>query len=195
MPAKPTKPDLELLDVPDQQAWERWLDQNHDASPGVWLKIAKKGAPTTTPTYAEALDVALAYGWIDGQKGALDEHYWRQRFTKRGPKSKWSEINREKATALINTNQMKPPGQAQVDAAKKDGRWDNAYAPQSRITPPEDFQAALDANPTAKAFFETLKGPNRYAFLYRIADAKRPETRARRIETFIAMLNDGKTFH
>lgn len=191
----PPKPELELLDVPDQRTWEIWLEQHHDSSPGVWLKIAKKGAPTTTPTYAEALDAAIAYGWIDGQKGALDEHYWRQRFTKRGPKSKWSEVNREKATALIEAGRMQPSGMQQVEAAQRDGRWDNAYAPHSRITVPEDFQAALDANPTAKAFFETLRGTNRYAFLYRIIDAKRPQTRARRIETFIQMLGERKTLY
>ena len=191
----PAKPDLPLLDLPDQAAWEQWLQANHDSSPGVWLKIAKKGAPHATPSYAEALDGALAYGWIDGQKGALDEHYWRQRFTKRGPRSKWSEVNRDKATQLIAAGRMHPPGLQQVEAAKADGRWDNAYAPHSRITVPPDFQRELDRNPEAKAFFETLKGTNRYAFLYRIHDAKRPETRAKRIDTFIAMLNKNETFY
>ena len=194
-PARQRQQELELIEFPDAQAWERWLETNHASSPGAWLTIAKKGAPRRTPTYAEALDVALCYGWIDGQKGALDESFWRQRFTRRGPKSKWSQINCEKATELIAGGRMQPPGQEQVDRAKEDGRWESAYEPQSRIGVPDDFQDELDRNPEAKAFFDTLRGANRYAFLYRIHDAKRPETRARRIATFIAMLNEHKTLH
>jgi uncharacterized protein YdeI (YjbR/CyaY-like superfamily) len=192
MPPTETVP---ILECASQQAWEGWLESNHDTSTGVWLKIAKKGAPQPTPTYAEALESALAYGWIDGQKGALDDHYWRQRFTKRKPNSKWSQINRDKATALIASGRMTPAGLEQVGKAKEDGRWDAAYEPQSRATVPDDLQRELDRNPEAKAFFETLKGPNRYAILYRISDAKRPETRARRIATFVAMLNERKTLH
>jgi len=194
---KPTgqREDLPLLELESQQAWEQWLDANHGCSPGVWLKIAKKGATAPTPTYAQALVSALAYGWIDGQRGALDELYWRQRFTKRGRRSKWSQLNRDKANALIASKRMKPAGQLEVDRAKQDGRWDAAYEPQSRATVPEDFQRELDRNPDAKAFFETLKGPNRYAFLFRLHDAKRPETRARRIARFVEMLNERTTFY
>ena len=194
-PPMPPTETVPILECASQQAWERWLERNHDISTGVWLKLAKKGAPTPTPTYAEALESALAYGWIDGQKGALDDHYWRQRFTKRKPNSKWSQINRDKATALIASGRMTPAGLEQVGKAKEDGRWDAAYEPQSRATVPDDLQRELDRNPEAKAFFETLKGPNRYAILYRISDAKRPETRARRIATFVAMLNERKTLH
>jgi uncharacterized protein YdeI (YjbR/CyaY-like superfamily) len=186
---------LPLLELESQLAWERWLEANHSSSPGVWLKIAKKGAPRATPTYAEALDSALAYGWIDGQKGALDESYWRQRFTRRKPKSKWSQINRAKAAELIAANRMKPAGKLEVDRAQQDGRWDAAYEPQSRASVPEDLQRELDRNPEAKAFFETLKGPNRYAILFRIGDARRPETREKRIATFVKMLNERKTFY
>jgi uncharacterized protein YdeI (YjbR/CyaY-like superfamily) len=190
-----TKQGLPILGLSDQRAWERWLERNRDSSAGVWLKIAKKGAAQPTPTYAEALDVALCYGWIDGQKGAHDDAFWLQRFTRRGPRSKWSQINRDKAIALIAQGKMMPPGLAAIQEAQQDGRWEAAYEPQSRVTVPEDFQRELDRNPDAKAFFETLKGVNRYAFLYRVGDAKRPETRAKRIAKFIAMLNERKTFY
>jgi uncharacterized protein YdeI (YjbR/CyaY-like superfamily) len=194
MTAKPPQPDLPLLAVPDAAAWELWLEQHPD-SEGVWLKIAKKQAPTPTPTYAEALESALCFGWIDGQKGALDEHHWRQRFTPRKPRSKWSRRNTDLARQLTEQGRMRPAGLAEIAAAKQDGRWEAAYEPQSRATVPPDFEAELDRNPKAKAFFATLTGANRYAFLYRIQDAKRPQTRARRIATFIEMLNDGRTFY
>jgi uncharacterized protein YdeI (YjbR/CyaY-like superfamily) len=187
--------DPPLLELDSPEAWEAWLEGNHASSGPVWLKIAKKGAPSPTPTHQQALELAIAYGWIDGQKGALDQHYWRQRFSRRGPRSKWSQINRDKAIELTKAGKMKPAGQAEVQRAKEDGRWDVAYEPQSRATVPEDFQRELDRNPEAKAFFETLKGTNRYAFLYRIRDAKRPETRAKRIATFVEMLNERRTFY
>jgi uncharacterized protein YdeI (YjbR/CyaY-like superfamily) len=193
-PAKPANQDLPLLEVPDATAWERWLEQ-HPGSEGVWLKIAKRHAPTPTPTYAEALESALCFGWIDGQKGALDEHYWRQRFTPRKPRSKWSQRNTDLALQLIEQDRMRPAGMAQVEAARQDGRWEAAYESQASATVPPDFQAELDRNPRAKAFFATLTGSNRYAFLYRIQDAKRPQTRARRIATFVAMLDEGRTFY
>jgi uncharacterized protein YdeI (YjbR/CyaY-like superfamily) len=191
----PTTKDLQILELPDRQAWTDWLEANHDSSAGVWLKIAKKGAGRPTATYAEALEVALCYGWIDGQRGAHDASFFRQRFTPRRPRSKWSQINRDRATELIAGGAMKPAGLAEVQRAQQDGRWEAAYEPQSRATVPEDFQRELDRNPEAKAFFETLKGVNRYAFLFRIRDAKRPETRAKRIATFVAMLNEHKTFY
>jgi uncharacterized protein YdeI (YjbR/CyaY-like superfamily) len=192
MPSTDTDP---ILLCESQKAWEAWLERHHDTSTGVWLKIAKKGAPHPTVTYPKAIESALIYGWIDGQKGAVDEHFYRQRFCKRTPRSKWSQINVEKATALIDSGRMKPPGVEQVERAKQDGRWENAYEPPSRAAVPEELQRELDRNPDAKAFFETLKGPNRYAILFRIKDAKRPETRAKRITQFVQMLNERKTFY
>jgi uncharacterized protein YdeI (YjbR/CyaY-like superfamily) len=190
------KRELPILEPADREQWERWLEANHDKSPGVWLKLTKKAARTPSGlTRDQALEEALRFGWIDGQVAPFDEICWLQRYTPRGPRSKWSQINRQSATKLIEQGRMTPAGLAQVRAAQADGRWDAAYEPQSRATIPPDFQAELDRNPKAKEFFESLKGANRYAFLYRIADAKRPETRARRIAQFVAMLNEGKTFH
>jgi uncharacterized protein YdeI (YjbR/CyaY-like superfamily) len=159
----------------------------------VWLKFAKKAAPVTTVAFAQALEVALCYGWIDGQVSRHDEIYYLQRFTARRPRSKWSQINCAKVTELIKQGRMKPAGQAQIDAAKQDGRWDAAYEPQSRATVPEDFQRELDRNPAAKAFFATLKGSNRYAFLYRLHQVKDPGRRAKRIAGYITTLGEGKT--
>lgn len=187
--------DRPILEFPDEIAWERWLQDNHESSAGVWLKLARKGSGATTVTYAEALQEALRCGWIDGQKAPCDESYWLQRFMPRGPRSKWSQVNRRKATELIEQGRMRPAGLAQVEAAKHDGRWDAAYAPQSTMTVPDDFQQALDVNPRANEFFAALKRPERYSFLYRINDAKRPETRARRIRDYVAMLADHKTIH
>jgi uncharacterized protein YdeI (YjbR/CyaY-like superfamily) len=190
-----TLKELPVLQFEDPPAWERWLDANHASSEGVWLKIAKKASGTTTVTHAEALHEALCYGWIDGQRAPHDETFFLQRFTPRRPRSKWSEINRDKALELIERGRMKPAGLAQVEAAKQDGRWEAAYAPQSRLTIPDDFQRALDENPAAREFFATLRGVRRYSFLYRIQDAKRPETRARRIREYVAMLAEGRTHH
>ncbi len=165
---------LEVVQIADETAWEQWLDRHHGDSPGVWLKIARKSAPVTTVTHAEALDVAICHGWIDGQRRGLDEQFFLQRFTPRRPKSKWSQINRQKATELIETGQMRPPGLAQVQAAQADGRWDAAYAPQASAPVPPDMQSALDENPAAAEFFATLTGSRRYAFLYRLHHVKRP---------------------
>jgi len=186
------------LEFPDRAAWERWLADRHASSGGVWLKIAKKASEATTVTHAEALEEAIRYGWIDAQKGVEDESsrdFWLQRFCPRGPRSKWSQVNCRKATELIEQGRMTSAGLDQVEAAKHDGRWDAAYAPQSTMTVPEDFQSALEANPKANEFFATLKSSERYSFLYRIHDAKRPETRARRISDYVAMLADHKTIH
>ena len=191
MPAK----DLPIVEFPDRSGWERWLEDHHESSGGVWLKIAKKGSTTTTVTYREALEEAIRCGWIDGQKGAHDDSFWLQRFGPRGPRSKWSQVNRRKASELIEQGRMRPAGMAQVEAAKQDGRWEAAYAPQSTVAVPEDFQEALDVSPAASEFFATLKSSERYSFLYRIHDAKRPETRARRIRDYVAMLEEGKTIH
>ncbi len=187
--------DLPILEFADREAWARWLQDEHDGAPGVWLKIAKKASGITTVTHPEALEEALCRGWIDGQRAPHDETYFLQRFTPRGPRSKWSQINRDKATKLIEQGRMEPAGLAQVEAAKQDGRWEAAYPPQSSAAVPEDFQRALDENPAAKKFFATLRGTRRYSFIYRIADAKRPETRARRIREFVAMLAEGRTHH
>jgi uncharacterized protein YdeI (YjbR/CyaY-like superfamily) len=190
-----TKQNLPILSFATPKAWEKWLAEHHKTSKGLWLKIAKKGAKTGTVQYAEALEVALCHGWIDGQKGALDEEFWLQRFTPRGPRSKWSKINREKADALIESGRMKPAGLAEIERAKGDGRWEAAYDAQSKATVPEDLQKELDANPDAAAFFATLESSNRYAILYRIQEAKKPETRAKRIEKFVGMLKRGEKVH
>jgi uncharacterized protein YdeI (YjbR/CyaY-like superfamily) len=187
--------DLPILQFPNRSAWERWLENHHESSAGVWLKIARKRSGAVTLTYPEALEEAIRYGWIDGQKGAHDDGFWLQRFGPRGPRSKWSQVNRDKATELIEQGRMRPAGIAQVEAARQDGRWEAAYAPQSTVTVPDDFQQALDANPAANEFFATLKSSERYSFLYRIHDAKRPETRARRISDYVAMLAEGTTIH
>jgi uncharacterized protein YdeI (YjbR/CyaY-like superfamily) len=181
-----------VLELGDADAWAEWLEENHDSVRGVWLKIAKKGTGATTVSYEQAVEGALCQGWIDGQSSSYDDTYWLQRYTPRGPRSKWSQINCGRVEQLTAAGRMRPAGQAAVDAAKGDGRWDAAYAPPSKATVPPDLQAALDANPAAADFFATLTGSNRFAVLYRIQDAKRPETRARRIETYVGMLARGE---
>jgi uncharacterized protein YdeI (YjbR/CyaY-like superfamily) len=187
--------DLPVMSFASQDDWETWLDGQHQTSSGLWLKIAKKDAGPRTVSYPEALVVALCFGWIDGQKRTFDEVHWLQRFTPRKAKSKWSRINRDKAQELIDAGRMRPAGQREVELAKADGRWEAAYEGQRTITVPPDLAEALAANDAAREFFATLTGANRYAVLYRINDAKRPETRARRIATYVAMLADGKTLH
>ncbi len=182
-------------ELPDRAAWAQWLGRHHDSATEVWLKTAKKGTGVITVSHAEALEEAIRYGWIDGQRIAYDHTYFLQRFTPRGRKSKWSQVNRQTAQRLIDEGRMHPAGLAQVQAARRDGRWDDAYEPQSRATVPDDLQAALDRNPDAKAFFETLTGARRYAFLYRLHNVKRPENRARRIESYIELLGRRQTLH
>jgi len=177
------------------KGWEAWLAAHHAGSDGIWLEIAKQGGSVASVSYAEAIEVALCYGWIDGQKAKLDDHRWLQRFTPRRRRSKWSRINREKAEQLIAGGRMQPAGLEEVERAKADGRWDAAYASQSSATVPDDLRRALEANPAAKAFFAELDGANRYAILYRLADAKRPATRARRLETYVGMLSRGERIH
>lgn len=184
------KPELPVLAFASRYELDRWLEEHHATSPGLWLKIAKKGSGVPTVTYAEAVDSALCVGWIDGQKRPLDGQFWLQRFTPRSPRSKWSRVNRDKVAALLEAGRM---GIAEVERARAGGRWDAAYAPQSAATVPADLQRALDGSPQARAFFAELGGTNRYAILYRIQDAKRPETRARRIATFVAMLERHET--
>ena len=186
---------LPVLSFPSRAAFETWLAGNHQSAPGLWLKIARKESGHTTVDYAQALEVALCYGWIDGQKDKFDEEYWLQRFTPRGPRSKWSKINRDKTEALVASGAMRPAGQAQIDAARADGRWDAAYAGAKSATIPEDLAAALAANPAAYAFFGTLDSRNRYAILYRVQDAKKPETRARRVAQYVEMLVEGRKIY
>ncbi|MEU6532210.1 YdeI/OmpD-associated family protein [Streptomyces sp. NPDC046928] len=187
--------ELEIVAFESAEAFQAWLGENHAVSPGIWLKLRKKGPGVVALDYAQALDVALCYGWIDGQKAGLDDQWWLQRFTPRTARSRWSKVNRDKATALIEQGRMQPAGQAEVDRAKADGRWDAAYDSPRTATVPDDLAAALAAEPAAAEFFETLDRQNRYAILYRVQDAKRPETRARRIEKFVAMLAKGEKLH
>ncbi|HEY5416891.1 MAG TPA: YdeI/OmpD-associated family protein, partial [Gemmatimonadaceae bacterium] len=184
--AKTSRSDLDLpirlFKTP--AAWEKWLDANHAKSKGVWMQIAKKASGLSSATYQEALDVALCYGWIDGQKRPFDERTWLQRFTPRGPRSIWSKINTGKADALIRSGRMRPAGLAAIESAKSSGRWESAYQSWSDRDVPPELQAALDASPNAKAFFETLRGPNRYGVIFRVQTAKKAETRAKRIADF-----------
>ena len=175
--------------------WERWLELHHESSDGVWIKIAKKHTGIESVRYPEVLESALCFGWIDARREAFDDQYFLQRFTPRRARSKWSQINREKAEQLIAEGRMRPRGTAEVEAARADGRWEAAYESQKRIAVPEDLERALDASPRARAFFAQLGSQNRYAILYRLQDAKKPETRARRLATFVAMLEAGETIH
>lgn len=179
---------LQIILFATQQDWEAWLNEHHTDTRGIWLKIAKKESGILSLSYAEALESALCYGWIDGQKASFDEKYWLQKFTPRGPKSMWSQVNCDKATALLASSRMQPAGIRQVELAKADGRWEAAYQSQSKITIPGDFQRELDTNQKAKEFFTTLNSVNRYAILFRIQAAKKPETRSARIKKFIEML-------
>ncbi len=196
-PPPSPKPELPVIDPVSTEAWERWLHEHHGRSSGVWLTIPKRRPGETDPalTYAEALEVAICFGWIDGQKRSGDDTFWLQRFTPRGPRSKWSQVNRAKAESLVAAGRMLPAGLEQVRAAQADGRWEAAYEPQSAATVPDDFQRALDADPAARAFFETLTGARRYAFLYRLHHVRSPAARAKRITTYIEMLRDGRTYH
>ncbi|SDG60381.1 YdeI/OmpD-associated family protein [Streptomyces griseoaurantiacus] len=187
--------DPETVTFASAEAFEAWLGENHAASPGIWLKLRKKGPEVVALDYAQALEVALCYGWIDGQKATFDDQWWLQRFTPRRPGSRWSKINRDKATALVEQGRMRPPGQAEIDRARADGRWAAAYDGARTASVPEDLAAALAAVPAAAAFFETLDRRNRYAVLYRVQDAKKAETRARRIEKFVEMLARGERPH
>jgi uncharacterized protein YdeI (YjbR/CyaY-like superfamily) len=172
---------------------ETWIDEHGEASDGIWLKFAKKDSGIESVVYAEAVEIALCHGWIDGQAKPLDDHHYLQRFTPRRSRSKWSKINREKAERLIAEGRMRAAGLSEIQRAKEDGRWDDAYDSPSTATVPDDFQAALDAEPAAAEFFASLGSTKRYSFLYRVTDAKRPETRAKRIAEYVALLREGKT--
>jgi uncharacterized protein YdeI (YjbR/CyaY-like superfamily) len=186
---------LPVLSFNKQKDWRAWLEHNHQLSPGLWLKHAKKLSGKKSVSYEEALQEALCYGWIDSQKQAYDEDYYLQKFTPRGPNSVWSKINVTKVENIIKTGKMRPAGLAAVNLAKQDGRWDAAYDSTSSSKIPEDFLAELDKNPRAKEFFGTLNRANTYAFSWRIVTAKKPETRKARIEKFIEMLNRGEKLH
>ena len=187
--------EVPIMAFASQQAWADWLEANHASPRGIWLKFAKKGSDVASVTYAEAVEAALAWGWIDGQKKAHDDVAWLQKFTPRRPKSLWSRINRDKAEALIAAGKMRPPGLAEVERARQDGRWDSAYEPASRATVPDDLAAALAANPRAAAVFATLNAANRYAILFRVQVARKPETRARNIARFVEMLARDEKIH
>lgn len=184
-----------ILAFASQAEWEAWLDAEHRASDGVWIKFAKKGSGVGTVVYAEALDVALCYGWIDSQMQSLDERFYVQKFTPRRARSKWSRINRDKIEELTKAGRMKPAGLAEVELAKADGRWEAAYASPSTVELPPDLQRALDASPQAAEFWAGLNKANRYAIVYQLEDAKKPETRERRLAKFMAMLERGEKLY
>jgi uncharacterized protein YdeI (YjbR/CyaY-like superfamily) len=179
----------------NQRDWAAWLEKNHRRRPGIWLRLAKKGSGLQSITYGEALESALCYGWIDGQKRPENERTWLQRFLPRSAQSVWSKINRRKALALIASGRMKAAGFAAIAEAKAKGRWQAAYDSMRRAAVPEDFQSALDSNPRAYSFFKELDSANRYAILFRIQTAKKTETRSRKIQQFIAMLEGEETIH
>jgi uncharacterized protein YdeI (YjbR/CyaY-like superfamily) len=197
MPAAPSavQPDASPVLFENARAFETWLKKNHGASEGLWLKIAKRGAKEPSVTYPEAVEIALCWGWIDGQKKGLDEAHFLQRFTPRRARSIWSKINVDKVAALIEAGRMQAPGHAQIEAAKADGRWAQAYDGARTSAVPEDLLAALEAEPRAKAFFATINAANRYAVLWRIQTAAKPETRAKRIAQLVEMLERGETIH
>lgn len=184
---------LPIVLFADQSALASWLERQPSDHKGIWLKLAKKGSPVGSVSQKEAVEAGLCFGWIDGLINPYDESFYLIRFTPRRRRSKWSQINVERAEALIEAGRMRPGGLAEVEAAKADGRWADAYPPHSRAEPPTDLRVALDSSPKAAAFFATLKGANRYGLIYRVLDAKKPETRARRISDFVAMLERGET--
>lgn len=177
------------------QDWLAWLKENHNTSPGLWLQLAKKDSGVQSVTYPEAVEGALCYGWIDGQKKAHDAQYWLQKFTPRADKSIWSNINKTKALALIKSGKMQPAGLKAIERAKANGRWDAAYESASKSAVPDDFQAMLDNNVRARKFFETLDSANRYAVLFRIQTSKNPETRAKKMLRLVQMLKRHEKVH
>jgi uncharacterized protein YdeI (YjbR/CyaY-like superfamily) len=187
--------ELPVLTFHDLAAWEAWLNKHGASADGVWMKLGKANAPRSTISKAQAIEGALCHGWIDGQLAKCDEHYFLVRFTPRRRGSRWSAVNRDTAQALIKAGRMSSAGQRAVEAAKADGRWDGAYASQSKAEPPADLLKALAANPAARRMFKELDSANRYAVIYRVQDAKKPETRIRRIQHYVDMLARGETIH
>ncbi|MBS0529325.1 MAG: YdeI/OmpD-associated family protein, partial [Proteobacteria bacterium] len=189
------KRDLPVLAFESQLAWEEWLAAQPATAKGLWLKLAKTASGIASVSKADAIDTALCHGWIDGQLDSFDDDFWLIRFTPRQSASKWSEKNRSRALELIAQKLMRPAGLREIERAKKDGRWDVAYAPQSAAQVPDDLRVALTKSQKAARFFEALDSANRYSILHRVHTAKKPETRAARIATFVAMLAEGKTIH
>jgi uncharacterized protein YdeI (YjbR/CyaY-like superfamily) len=187
--------DLPAKRFASRAAWETWLARHHGTSRGLWLELAKKDSGLRSVSRADALEVALCYGWIDGQARTVDEQRWRQRFTPRRPRSKWSQINCAAVERLHAEGCLAPAGVREMEAAKRDGRWAAAYASPRTIAVPQDLEAALRASPRARAAFEELDSQNRYAILYRLHDAKKAETRQRRLEKFVTMLEAGDRIH
>ncbi|HEX6687284.1 MAG TPA: YdeI/OmpD-associated family protein [Solirubrobacterales bacterium] len=187
--------DLPILLFAAPPELEAWLEEENAGSAGIWLKIAKKDSGVKSVSYAEALELALCFGWIDSQKRGFDEKHFLQRFTPRRPRGRWSRINREKAEELIELGRMRPAGLVEVEAAKADGRWEDAYEGQRTAEVPADLQRQLDARPAAREFFATLDSANRYAIVYRLGEAKKPETRERRLRKFVEMLERGEKIH
>jgi uncharacterized protein YdeI (YjbR/CyaY-like superfamily) len=190
-----TETDLPVLAFASRAEWEAWLAAQPTTSKGVWLKLAKAVSGIPSVSKQEAIDAALCHGWIDGQLDRFDSSHWLIRFTPRRSKSKWSQVNRQRALALIELGRMRPAGMREIEQARLDGRWEAAYAPQSKASIPDDLQSALDRNPDAKRRFDQLDSRNRYAILYRLQDAKKPETRARRIANYVTMLGRGETIY
>lgn len=188
------KDGLPVIPFASPSAWESWLADHH-GSKGVWIKYAKKGSGIASVDWEQAVEGALRFGWIDGQAAPLDERFYLQRFTPRRPRSRWSRKNVDTATRLIAEGRMAPPGLEQIERAKADGRWDAAYDSPSKIKVPPDLQREFDADPKVAEFFASLSSANRFAILYRLQEAKKPETRARRLEKFVAMLKERKTLH
>lgn len=193
--ATPASKDLPIILFEDQNAWTKWLAKNHENEPGIWLRLAKKASGIDSVSYDQAVESALCYGWIDGQKKSYDNDTWIQKFTPRSPRSIWSKINREKVTTLIQNGRMKPAGLAAIERAKQNGQWDAAYDSARNMIVPDDFQAALDRNKKAGKFFAGLNATNRYAILFRIQTAKKAETRTRRIEQYIEMLEKNEKLY
>ncbi len=187
--------DLPVLPFADATAWERWLGENHSEAPGLWLKLAKRASGIASVTYAEAVEVALCFGWIDSQKAGWDELWFLQRFTPRRPRSRWSRTNRDKAQELESEGRLRPAGAREVELARADGRWDAAYAGQASAEVPADLRRELERDAHARELFESLESHNRYSIIYRIEEARRPETRARRVERFMEMLRAGEKPH
>ena len=187
--------DYPLRKFATPQAFERWLSRNHRKAPGIRIQMARKASGIRSIDYAQALEVALCYGWIDGQAKRIDDAWFSQRFTPRRPRSLWSKRNREIVARLIAEERMQPAGHAEIDRAKADGRWDAAYDSPANATVPDDLAAMLRKDPLARRFFESLDSQNRYAILHRLATAKKPETRARRLATYVAMLREGRKLH
>lgn len=193
MPATPDH--LPIVSFEAAGDLEEWLEREHASAPGIWLKFPKKGTGIESVAFPEALELALCFGWIDSQRRGFDDTFYLQRFTPRRPRGRWSRINREKVEGLIEAGRMRPAGMREVEAARTDGRWDDAYDGQRTATVPDDLRDALDASPAARESFERLDGQNRYAILYRLGEAKRPDTRERRLRKFVAMLERGERIH